>query len=166
MSKKCNIRLNGLSEKSIQGDKEIRDLFRNLGVESNFKKGPLFLTKKNNILTQNIIDLKNTPDLYQPLKCVSLALQKDIIFKGISTLKDKESDRIKATNNELLKLKSSKIINTHNDHRIAMSFTPLSLIFGEIQINNPEVVQKSYVNFWKDIIKAGFKISSSNLTSN
>ena len=59
LSKKCNIRLNGLSEKSIQGDKEIRDLFRNLGVESIFKKGTLFLTKKNNILKQNIIDLKN-----------------------------------------------------------------------------------------------------------
>jgi 3-phosphoshikimate 1-carboxyvinyltransferase len=41
---------------------------------------------------------------------------------------------------------------------MAMSFAPLSLKFGEIQINNAEVVSKSYPNFWKDLEKGGFKI--------
>jgi len=39
-----------------------------------------------------------------------------------------------------------------------MSFAPLCLKYGELQINNIEVVSKSYPSFWKDLEKAGFKI--------
>jgi 3-phosphoshikimate 1-carboxyvinyltransferase len=42
---------------------------------------------------------------------------------------------------------------------MAMSFAPLCLKFGELQINNAEVVSKSYLNFWEDLKKGGFKIS-------
>lgn len=45
---------------------------------------------------------------------------------------------------------SNKIIKTYNDHRMAMAFAPLSLIVP-ISIENPEVVNKSYPNFWEDI---------------
>ena len=41
---------------------------------------------------------------------------------------------------------------------MAMSFAPLCLSYGELQINNIEVVKKSYPNFWIDLKKAGFKI--------
>ena len=43
---------------------------------------------------------------------------------------------------------------------MAMSFAPLSLKFEELQISNPGVISKSYPNYWKDIKKGGFKISS------
>jgi len=50
-------------------------------------------------------------------------------------------------------------IKTYSDHRMAMSFAPLGLL-GEIRIEDPEVVDKSYPGFWGDLVKAGFKISS------
>ena len=80
-------------------------------------------------------------------------------FSGIQTLKDKETDRIISVATELNKLNSIKIIDTHKDHRMAMSFSPLCLIFGKLQINDVEVVSKSYPDFWDDLKKAGFIIS-------
>ena len=49
-------------------------------------------------------------------------------------------------------------IETYNDHRMAMAFAPLSLVVGSFRINNPEVVSKSYPNYWKDLESVGFKI--------
>ena len=96
--------------------------------------------------------------MYQPLKCTLSALEISPDFTGLNTLIDKETNRIMAVENELEKLNTTNIIETYKDHRMAMSFAPLSLKFGEIQINNTEVVSKSYPNFWKDLEKGGFKI--------
>ena len=65
----------------------------------------------------------------------------------ITNSKDKESNRVAVVKKELEKLSSSKRIKTCKDHRMAMSFAPLCLKFGELQINNIEVVNKSYTNF-------------------
>ena len=48
-------------------------------------------------------------------------------------------------------------IDTYNDHRMAMAFAPLGLLFP-IKINDPEVISKSYTGFWKDLISLGFEI--------
>jgi 3-phosphoshikimate 1-carboxyvinyltransferase len=158
LSKSCNIKLNGLSEKSIQGDKKATAIFKKLGVSSVFENNTLILTKNKNINFPKHINLLAIPDLYQPLKCTLFAVNNNPEIRGIQTLKDKETNRIDAVEKELIKLTSSKIIETYKDHRMAMSFAPLSLKFGEIQINNAEVVSKSYPNFWKDLEKGGFKI--------
>ena len=42
---------------------------------------------------------------------------------------------------------------------MAMSFASLCLVFGELQINDVKVVNKSYPNFWSDLRKANFIIS-------
>ena len=158
LSEKCNIKLNGLEKTSIQGDKRVIDLFERLGVLSTFENESLVLTKKKNNSFAEKINLIETPDLYQPLKCTLYA--KNIITEilGLQTLKNKESNRVSAVEKELDKLDSAKIIRTHKDHRMAMSFAPLCLKFGELQINNSEVVNKSYRNFWNDLKKGGFII--------
>ena len=158
LSKSCNIKLNGLSEKSIQGDKKATAIFKKLGVSSVFENNTLILTKNKNINFPKHINLLAIPDLYQPLKCTLFAVNNNPEIRGVQTLKDKETNRIDAVEKELIKLTSSKIIETYKDHRMAMSFAPLCLKFGEIQINNAEVVSKSYPNFWKDLEKGGFKI--------
>ena len=96
-------------------------------------------------------------------------------------MKIKETDRLIALKNEIEKfnvdkveitknsitlennsdLKHEVIIETYNDHRMAMSFAPLSLLVPII-INDPEVVSKSYVNFWKDLESLGFNILKIN----
>ena len=160
LSEKCKIILRGLNEESIQGDSACKKIFKDLGVDSVFKNGDLILTKNKRISPSETYNLIETPDIYQSLKCTLFALNKDSEFTGIQTLKNKETDRITAVENELLKLNTPKIIETYNDHRMAMSFAPLSLKFEELQISNPGVISKSYPNYWKDLKKGGFKISS------
>ena len=96
----------------------------------------------------------------------------------MQTLKIKETDRLKALKSEIekfgvdkieitdnslhlenkSKLKSNISIDTYNDHRMAMSFVPISLL-NPITINDPMVVTKSYVSFWDHLKKLGFEIS-------
>ena len=106
-----------------------------------------------------LIDIIDTPDLYQPLRCTIFGLRKSSKFIGLFTLKDKETDRVRSVDKELKKINSSKIIQTYQDHRMAMCFAPLCMVFGELQINNVEVVNKSYKKFWTDLQLAGFKIT-------
>ena len=160
LSEKCKIILRGLNEESIQGDSACKEIFKNLGVDSVFKNGNLILIKNKRVSPSETYNLIETPDIYQSLKCTLFALKKGAEFTGIQTLKNKETDRITAVENELLKLNPPKIIETYNDHRMAMSFAPLCLKFGELQISNPGVISKSYPNYWKDLKKGGFKISS------
>ena len=156
LSKKCNICLVGLYEKSIQGDILLIQIFKRLGVKSIFIDGELHLTKIYSNNEEKIFDLAETPDLYQPLACTLHAKKIKVKFTGTDTLKYKETDRIYALKKELDNISTS--INTYRDHRMAMSFAPLCLIHDRITINNVEVVSKSYKNFWNDLSKAGFII--------
>jgi 3-phosphoshikimate 1-carboxyvinyltransferase len=100
-------------------------------------------------------------------------------FTGLQSLRIKETDRIHALEVELAKLgfvlkdrNDSELlwagerkdvakevaIDTYEDHRMAMAFAPVSLCGKEIRINNPEVVTKSYPNYWKDLKSVGFTI--------
>ena len=159
LSSNCNIALNGLTENSIQGDRKVMELFKNLGVQTKFENGSIILTKteKNDISKE--INLINTPDLYQPLKCTLFAKNLTTKFLGLQTLKNKETNRIKAVEKEFLKLDTTKKITTYKDHRMAMSFAPLCLKYDTLQINDVAVVEKSYPNFWNDLKKGGFIIT-------
>ena len=158
LSKSCRIKLNGLNKKSLQGDQEIMNIFSSFGVKSEFIDGSLILTKSLKCNLPKNINLINTPDLYQPLKCTVYGLGKHTSLLGTKTLKYKETDRLLAVSNEIKAINNDKIINTYNDHRMAMSFAPLCLKYGEIQINDIKVVNKSYPNFWNDLQIGGFKI--------
>jgi 3-phosphoshikimate 1-carboxyvinyltransferase len=159
LSEICNIKLNGLQQNSLQGDKKSIEIFNNLGVDSTFENGKIILTKNKSITPEKSYDLLDTPDVYQPLRCTLFGLNITSEFSGLSTLRDKETNRIVSVETELEKLNFSKIIETYKDHRMAMSFTPLCLKFGELQINDVEVISKSYPNFWEDLKKSGFTIS-------
>jgi len=159
LTENCNIKLNGLYQKSMQGDAKVMTIFKDFGIASVLKDNALILTKNNNQNFPKAINLIDSPDMYQSLKCTLFALNKPTEITGISTLKDKETDRVTAVENELKKLRTSKIIETYKDHRMAMSFASVSLKYGELTIKNSEVVSKSYPNFWQDLSGAGFIIT-------
>ena len=159
LSSNCNIILNGLNDRSIQGDKKCRYFFDRLGVSSKFLNKSLVLTKNKKVYSNLNYNLVKYPDLFQPLACTHFAKNIKAKFSGTDSLKIKESNRLQVVADELQKLNTNKSIDTYNDHRMAMSFAPLCLSYGELQINNIEVVKKSYPNFWIDLKKAGFKIS-------
>ena len=159
LSQNCEIYLNNLTKNSFQGDLAVKKIYENFGVKSEFINSSLLLTKKKyNKSNLEKINLLNTPDLYQPIKCTLYAKKINAIIQGTNNLKYKESSRVKAVDSELRNLNNSRIIQTYEDHRMAMSFAPLCLKYDDIQINNIDVVNKSYPNYWKDLKKAGFTI--------
>ena len=134
------------------------DLFKKLGVNSNFKNGKLLLTKSNHFDFPKKLNLIETPDLYQPIRSTLFAKNLTIEFLGIKHLKYKETDRLIALEKEIINLKNNKLIETHNDHRMAMCFAPLCLKYDEVKIKNIDVVKKSYPRFWKDLKKSDFTV--------
>ena len=160
LSKSTYIKLNGLTEDSVQGDMRVMEIFSNLGVYSYFKNDSLILERNTSFTFPRSINLLSTPDIYMSLRSTLFAHNIESKLYGLTTLKHKESDRIKSLEIELAKIKSLKRINTYNDHRIAMSLAPLCLRYGEILIQNSSVVSKSYPNFWKDLSKGSFRVSS------
>ena len=179
LSDNSDLTLSSFFNKSIQGDSRIVEIYKQFGVETNFHNNKIHLKKNNIDLPDSIsINLRDNPDLAQTIIVTCLGLGVDCKLEGLHTLKLKETDRLLALKREIekfevdtiavsdqsitlknnSKLKSGVSINTYDDHRMAMSFAPLSII-NPIFINNPEVVSKSYLNFWNDLESIGFKIS-------
>ncbi|MBT3282069.1 MAG: 3-phosphoshikimate 1-carboxyvinyltransferase [Cryomorphaceae bacterium] len=179
LSDYSEITLSTFLNKSIQGDSRIVEIYKQFGVETSFSNNKIYLKKNNVELPDNIsINLEDNPDLAQTIIITCLGLGVDCNLQGLNTLKIKETDRLLALKKEIEKfdvdkidvtdqsiilknnsaIKSGVSIDTYNDHRMAMSFAPLSLI-NPIIINNPQVVTKSYSNFWNDLESLGFNIS-------
>ncbi|WP_158828311.1 3-phosphoshikimate 1-carboxyvinyltransferase [Mucilaginibacter lacusdianchii] len=172
--------LPGLTPYSLQGDSVITELMANFGITSQFKDGGVHLKKEPKPVIRKIFDLKACPDLAQTIIVVCAALGHEATFTGLETLKIKETDRIKALQNELgkmgvkliekglvYKLDCSKrfipekiTVATYEDHRMAMAFAPLALLIPEVEIEDAQVVEKSYPAFWSDFEKAGFTVSA------
>ena len=179
LSDSSDITLSSFFNNSIQGDSRIVDIYKQFGVETKFLNDKIYLKKNNIDLPDSIsINLRDNPDLAQTIVVTCLGLGVNCKLEGLHTLKLKETDRLLALKREIekfevdyvtisnqsitlknnSKLKSGVSINTYDDHRMAMSFAPLSMI-NPIIIINPEVVSKSYLNFWNDMESLGFKIS-------
>jgi len=168
--------INEVVEDSIQGDAYVQELFKPFGIESKFDSEGLHL-RYNTPVTElpAKIDLNSTPDLTQPFIVAMAAIGHEIEITGIQHLRHKETDRAEALKIELAKFgaellvsnssltlkkgttHNSKIaIKTYQDHRMAMAFAPLAWMYDGIEIENPEVVAKSYPDFWIQLEKLGF----------
>ena len=178
LSKNAKIELNFLNKKSLQSDSILPELYKILGVKTKYKKNSIIISRKK-LETKSInYNFINCPDIAQTFAVTCFGLGICAKLTGLSTLKFKESDRIIALKTELekmgaklvitnnsIELKKSKpipfegVIETYNDHRMAMSFSPLALVYNSIKIANPEVVSKSYPRFWKDLKSVGFSVN-------
>ena len=176
MTPGVRFRLKGLSLKSAQGDAVVADIFAKLGVVSHEVRSP-YRTGSPSVtisatgtfekaLKYNFIDC---PDLLPAVAVACAYLGVNAHLLGVKNLRAKESDRLKALQNELNKmggkvtitenelrikpacLHSVESVDTYDDHRIAMAFAPLLLPFPEIKINNPAIVSKSFPDFWKQL---------------
>ncbi len=176
LSEDLEITLTSFSEDSLQGDAALSSIYKKLGVQTvfNTSDNSISLSKKNKQLPDSLkLNLTNTPDLAQTVAVTCFGLGIACELTGLQTLKIKETDRLSALQIELTKLgavvhidcasirirKSTQlvpnvIIETYQDHRMAMAFAPLALK-TPLRINNAGVVSKSYPNFWKDLKKTG-----------
>lgn len=181
LSEQANIYLSKYNnKKSIQGDRALVEIYHHyLGVNTVFeKKG--FRLKKNPLpkLTEILeFDLNKCPDIAQTLAITCTGLKIRCLLIGLETLKIKETDRLKSMLIELEKVgacvkhsensleilhfkdfsQKSICIDTYQDHRMAMAFSPLAL-HKQLIIHNHQVVKKSYPAFWKDLKKLDFSI--------
>ena len=181
----AKIRLSGLMDGSKQGDSVTRYIFSLLGVKNKFQTKKVGIpqtvtvAKNGRCVPKLEYDFVNSPDLAQTFVVTCAAKGIPFHFTGLSTLKIKETDRIKALKTEMRKLgfvlkdvNDSELIwdgercepdfeqgiDTYEDHRMALSMAPFACIHPGLIINNPQVVTKSYPHFWDDLQKAGFKI--------
>lgn len=185
LADEVDLQLNGLFEKSTQGDAAIVKMSEQFGITSTFNQNGIHLTKSGNESTKMFeYDFLECPDIAQTLAVICGGLGTTGLFTGLDTLSIKETDRIAALQNELQKVqvffsklppkfskKSDKTFHmiegktvvdnpsfeTYEDHRMAMAFAPLALL-GKIKIEKPMVVVKSYPDFYNDFKQLGFLI--------
>lgn len=177
-----SITLPWLHSKSWQGDSEVQRLFQPLGVETEFdaehewailRRNDAIALPEGETYEANLVD---QPDLAQTLVVTCALLRRPFRFTGLRSLRIKETDRMEALRNELAKLGvdlgiegdealfvsnyspdapryNGMPIATYHDHRMAMAFAPARLLCPTLQIAHPEVVSKSYPNFWEEFSK-------------
>ena len=166
------ITLKNFNKNSLQGDSRIAEIyFQFFGIDTIFNENQQEITlipKSNFSLPQSIqLNMNDCPDIAQTVCVTAAALKIPFEISGLATLKIKETDRLSALQNELKKIgceteitdnsiksvlytnpEKNISIATYGDHRMAMAFAPYSLI-QEIEIQNPEVVEKSFPDFWE-----------------
>lgn len=176
------VTLNGLFENSLQGDAILPEIYESLGVYTHFSGESVTLTKAGQRRVPSFDwDFLRCPDLAQTLAVTCAGLGIPGMFQGVETLRIKETDRIGALKEELGKVSvrleafppenpdrfsisgqaswdTPPLFRTYEDHRMAMAFAPLAL-YRPIRIQEPQVVEKSYPDFWSDLQKLGFVIS-------
>lgn len=176
LSDKTDLTIKGLKQESLQGDSAIVAMFEKFGVHSTFNGNRVQLVKTETILPASFdYDFSDCPDVAQTLAATLIGLNVKGRFKGLESLRIKETDRIAAIKKELEKFgasidilpedeiqinnanisETSELIETYDDHRVAMSIAPLCLKVKEIEIEEPSVVAKSYPDFWADLASKG-----------
>lgn len=175
------INLPGLYRNSVQGDSIIVDIMEKFGVQTVFDADGIVISCKSkqpiDFFEYNFI---HCPDLAQTVISICAAQNIEGKFTGLSTLRNKETDRIVAMQMELAKLGHEFIsvddiffnlrkrkenalpkvfeLNTYHDHRMAMAFAPWA-VMCDIIIDNQGVVRKSFPDFWQELSNLGFEIN-------
>jgi len=163
-----SIYMNHYKERSLQGDRIVADIYQSFGVRTIFWGDKIQLIKERDLLSPIFsYNLMDCPDIAQTIAVTCFGLGIECFLSGLHTLNIKETNRLEALKNELTKLNAEvhiskeeiwvgsarKItrnisIDTYNDHRMAMAFAPLALKVPII-INDVEVVEKSFPDFWE-----------------
>lgn len=180
------LQLNGLLPHSPQGDAAVKYIFSLLGIRTTFSpsedgtppRAQLHYRRMRLPLLE--YDFTGQPDLAQSVAATCVALGTRFRFTGLSTLRLKETDRIEALVKEMRKLGFAlqatpddaliwdgaqctptpcPVIETYNDHRMALAFAPLVVRFPGLRIRHPEVVSKSYPHYWDQMRRAGCTIT-------
>lgn len=172
VAEKGSLYLSGLGPESMQGDARQTEVWKKLGVETIFDEEGVCLIKNSSEVDRLVYDFIEMPDLVPSFAVACCLCGIPFVFRGVETLRIKETDRIQALIKELAKLgycleaegdncllwtgskgetESSPQIATYQDHRMAMAFAPAALKFPGLIIEDKEVVSKSFPAFWDEM---------------
>ena len=165
----------GINSRSIQGDREILNILKSFGAKVEVYENKI--TVKQNKLQGIKINCCQTPDIAPEIAVLGALAEGKTVVCGAQRLRIKECDRIKAiclclenlgaditekTDGFIINGRNTLrggVVNSFNDHRIAMMCAVLSSkCENPVIIQNAEAVNKSYPNFFSDFIKLGGKI--------
>jgi len=166
---KNKIEIKNLDYNSKQADKQIIDALKSAGALVTISKNSV-IVEKNQLNSFNF-DASNCPDLFPPLVCLASQCNGISTIKGTNRLIHKESNRAEvlktefnkiglqiSVNDNVMTITPAKLkagtINSNNDHRIAMVAGLMNLFCknGTINIENKEAINKSYPNYFNDIL--------------
>ena len=164
-----SIEIKGINKDSIQGDLKFLDIISKMGSKIEYKSDSIQVSKASNLKGLEI-DCKEIPDAAMTLAIMAVFADKPTKLKNIGSWRVKETDRILAMDNELTKmgvevsttqdsmtifpqkqLNDNISIKTYNDHRIAMCFSLFCLKNLNITIQDPNCVNKTYPDYFKDL---------------
>ena len=164
-----SIEIKGINKDSIQGDLKFLDIISKMGAKIEYKSDSIQVSKASNLKGLEI-DCKEIPDAAMTLAIMAVFADKPTKLKNIGSWRVKETDRILAMDNELTKmgvevstthdsmtifpqkqLNNNISIETYNDHRIAMCFSLFCLKNLNITIKDPNCVNKTYPDYFKDL---------------
>lgn len=172
------ITLPGLHAESLQGDSVLARIGERMGVVSEFTDEGLELSATPDLYSRLDMDMADFPDLVPAVAVTGCMIGVPYRLSGLANLRVKESDRLQALVDELARcgwileagpdylewegatkpIFELPVMNTHDDHRLAMAFAPISVFVPGIVIDGAEAVNKSYPGFWDDLRDAGFVI--------
>jgi|694.fasta_scaffold49622_6 3-phosphoshikimate 1-carboxyvinyltransferase len=178
LAPKAILNIIGLTKNDIQPDKHVDEIMSKIGVCSQFLADGLYLKSSEKKSKCQLLNMSDCPDLVPTLAVTCAGKNIETTFTQIGHLQYKETNRLVAVSNELNKcgfnvshdqssikitpvntdFASHPVIKTYGDHRMAMAFAPLALIFDKVDIENPEVVEKSFPDFWNQLKHIGFSI--------
>lgn len=160
------VRVENISRKSVQGDVNFLDVLAQMGCEVTETDNSILVTR-NSSLHGVDVDMRDIPDTAQTLAAIAPFADSPTRIRGIASARVKETDRVHATCTELARLgvrveehedgmtiypvekMRDAVIQTYNDHRMAMAFSLIGLRFDGVTIENPACVSKTFPNFFE-----------------
>jgi 3-phosphoshikimate 1-carboxyvinyltransferase len=165
------IRVRGLATTTAQGDSAFLDILAAMGCDARVEGDEVVITGAPRLLGGSF-DCNATPDIVPTLAAIAPLASDPVEITNVGNLRVKESDRLAAITSELRRLgavvderadslliqpgwsSEPVTVQTHNDHRIAMSFAISGLCRGNVTIADESVVAKSYPRFWRTLDEA------------
>jgi 3-phosphoshikimate 1-carboxyvinyltransferase len=157
------ITIDNIQKKSLQGDLKQIYILEKMGCSVRVRKNSVAV--KGNALNGVDVDMSDTPDAVPAMAVVAAFARGKTRISNIGHLRVKECDRIEAVSSQLIKMgiqvnqghdfieiqgghPKGAIIETFNDHRIAMAFSVAGLVVDGMEIENETCVEKSFPEYW------------------
>ncbi len=161
------LRIEGVSQHSIQGDIRFVDEIAKMGAQIEYADNAVIVKAANQPLKALDLDCNHIPDAAMTLAVMALFAEGTTTLRNIASWRVKETDRISAMATELRKvgaqveegadfiritpptnLTPNAAIDTYDDHRMAMCFSLVSLGGVPIRINDPDCVAKTFPDYF------------------
>lgn len=158
------VRVDGVGSDSVQGDIAHADVLKQMGASVSM--GPDWIEVEHGDLHGVDLDLNHMPDAAMTVAVTALFAKGKTTIRNIYNWRVKETDRLSAMATELRKVGAdvvegndyleitppeqirAAVIDTYNDHRMAMCFSLAALGDATITINDPDCVSKTFPDYF------------------